>query len=357
MAGQGVFEAVGLSQDTLAAVSRVPLFQHLSATLTTADILTDEDLQYIEWKERADAATDAEFQQFIRLAREDPEAFAQLTQDLPSIRDDAFAFIHESLQADAAEAECAQRRQYVSVLQKTLEDVRERIHDEERALSRTQHAEAAAVDAARRLTASDASTAVDMAEVTKRMEALLRKPEDWLLVALPLDEQCRHVELALQDAERCVTHSFLLACCHAPVIANAYRVPPHPGLVALRVKPAWSSPYGMCVATRRAQHQQRPEALAERLVRQQAERGLPSETPFGPSGNRGVAGLTPQLTKELQARAAEVSTARCHVYEEADRLAVELAGLEEQVRMRGAARTTVPVGCSGAARARALPHP
>ncbi|PNW77993.1 hypothetical protein CHLRE_10g460000v5 [Chlamydomonas reinhardtii] len=295
----GQAERLGLAQDAFDAIQHQPVFQHFASVLSN-DVHfvspADEELAARHHHYEDPAVEDATLDRLIDMYLTDREAFdgdplaCELRPEIESL-------LKQGQLERQADEHLARSHMHVSTLQEASSVTRLQQQQAEQGLARLTRAKEHQLAQAGAANAADNASVHAVQECGHAMQDLLRqRPEEWLLLAQPLDD--------IVAAER---------------------------LTAAEVAKA-------------KEQQLNPAQLARRVAEQEAAQGALPDMPFGPSTTRMLAGLTTEQYVGVAEKAEACAQRGRDVRDRAERLQAELAGLTRQrLLLEQAARGELPV--------------
>eukprot|EP00198_Chlamydomonas_reinhardtii_P009063 XP_001698400.1 predicted protein [Chlamydomonas reinhardtii] len=244
----GQAERLGLAQDAFDAIQHQPVFQHFASVLSN-DVHfvspADEELAARHHHYEDPAVEDATLDRLIDMYLTDREAFdgdplaCELRPEIESL-------LKQGQLERQADEHLARSHMHVSTLQEASSVTRLQQQQAEQGLARLTRAKEHQLAQAGAANAADNASVHAVQECGHAMQDLLRqRPEEWLLLAQPLDD--------IVAAER---------------------------LTAAEVAKA-------------KEQQLNPAQLARRVAEQEAAQGALPDMPFGPSTTRMLAGRSP----------------------------------------------------------------
>ncbi|KAG2449394.1 hypothetical protein HYH02_005544 [Chlamydomonas schloesseri] len=295
----GQAERFGLGPDAFDTVQHLPLFQHLAAVLSNdAHFVSPEDEELAARHARYEdpAVEDAALDRLVDLYLTDRAAF-DADPVASELRPEIESLLKQRELERQADEHLARSRMHVSTLQEASAVTRLQQQQAEQGLARLTRAKEHQLAQAAAANAADNAAVHAVQECGHTMQDMLRqRPEDWLLLAQPLDD--------IVAAER---------------------------LTAAEVAKA-------------KEQQLNPAQLARRVAEQEAAQGALPDMPFGPSATRMLAGMTTEQYVGVAEKAEACAQRGRDVRDRTERLQAQLAGLNRQrLLLEQAARGELPV--------------
>ncbi|KAG2433316.1 hypothetical protein HXX76_008382 [Chlamydomonas incerta] len=295
----GQAERLGLAQDAFDTIQHQPVFQHFAGVLSNDVHFVspeDEELAARHHHYEDPGVEDATLDRLVDMYLTDREAF-NADPVASELRSEIESLLKQGQLERQAEEHLARSRMHVSTLQEASSVTRQQQQQAEQGLARLTRAKEHQLAQAAAANAADNASVHAVQECGHAMQDLLRqRPEEWLLLAQPLDD--------IVAAER---------------------------LTAAEVAKA-------------KEQQLNPAQLARRVAEQEAAQGALPDMPFGPSATRMLAGLTTEQYVGVAEKAEACAQRGRDVRDRAERLKAELAGLTRQrLLLEQAARGELPV--------------